>query len=345
MLSKLERNVGIDVLRIIAILMIVMSHIVVTIYQRFDFFGGFAWIASFIIITLSRLGVPIFFMISGYLLVGKERTFSQNLRHTWKRLLIPFIFWSGLTYLGLYFTNNLPRLSWDLVLSGGGTEYYFLIGLSIIYFLNPIIKSITKNSSSQELKFLLFILGISTVGQTVMSFFYSNPPFTIFNYWFLGLFYFIYGQYYRLYREKNKISLGIAIILFFAPLLINLFAIYFIRAHGYSHDLFLENYFGPTVLISSIGLFNIVLKSNFVRLGNKVKSIIVFFSGLSFGVYLVHGIVLDLILHKTKISPYGQVNISIWSFLILASILTISISCLASYTLSKNRFGRVVLGQ
>ncbi len=342
---KSERNTGIDVLRIIAILMIVMAHIVVTIYQRFDFLGGSAWIFSFVTISVSRLGVPIFFMISGYLLVSKERSFLQNLEHTWKRLLTPFLFWSGVTYLGLYFTNNLPRLNWDLILLGGGTEYYFLIGLAIIYFLNPIIRTITKTSSSQELKLLLFVLGISTIGQTIASYFYNSPPFTIFNYWFLGLFYFIYGQYYRLHPKKNKISLGMGITLFLAPLLINLVAVYFIRSHGNSQDLFLENYFGPTVLISSIGLFNIVLQTSFRKISDKVKRSVVFFSGMSFGVYLVHGIVLDLILHKTKINPYGHVNIDLWQFLLFATLLTISISCLVTYTLTKNRFGRVVLGQ
>ena len=73
-----KRNPNIDILRITAISMIVLAHVVVAVYERPDFFGGTAWMVSLVAITFSRLGVPLFLLISGYLLVQKERSFFSK---------------------------------------------------------------------------------------------------------------------------------------------------------------------------------------------------------------------------------------------------------------------------
>jgi surface polysaccharide O-acyltransferase-like enzyme len=237
----------------------------------------------------------------------------------------------------------LPTFDSNLIFSGGGTEYYFLIGLAIIYLLNPILRKIAHACSHREMQLLLIILGLSTVGQTIAIYTNSGGIVTIFNYWFLSLFYFVYGQYYRLQAKSSKLLPIVGLILFLLPLLINLIVIYIVRGSGYNQDTIFESYFGPTVLVSSIGLFNLVMGMRFEV--NKISTAILLnFSKASFGVYLIHGIVLDLLLHKTIINPYGKVSLNLWLFLAISLTFIIVSSYLLSIFLSKNKLGKVALG-
>lgn len=342
----IKRNLNIDVLRIIATLMVVFAHVVNPVYERLDFFGGKVWMISFVTITLSRLAVPLFLLISGYLLTQKERSLSQNLNHTWKRLLFPCLIWSVFTYAGLYYSQKqIPNLGWNSFFLSADTTYYFLIGLSILYLLNPWIRRLIKSISRRQLQLFLFTLALLTIGQDIFSFIYQRSWINIFSYWFLCLFYFVYGQYYFLNEDSlKKISTWINLTIFAVPLFLNLIIIYAIRATGFSHDLLWESYFGPTVLISSLGMFNTIMKVNFKFLSHKFVSSMVNISNACFGVYLIHGIVLDLILHKTFINPYGAVKINLLIFLILAGILTVVFSFLLSFLIGKTKYLKIILG-
>lgn len=339
-----KRELGIDILRLIAIFMIVMAHILAPVYSRPDFIGGSAWFTSFLIITFSRLGVPLFFMISGYLLFKKERTLHQNLNHTFRRLIFPFLFWTGVTYFVFYLNNTLPKIDLNLFLSGGGTEYYFLIGLAIIYLLNPFIRKFVSTNSNKKIIFILLVLSLITVGQTYLTFIFHLPQFTILNYWFLGIFYFMYGGYVNKNKQITK-KIKLNFLLFIMPFLINIIYIYLVRRTGFNGDLYLESYFGPTVLMSSLGLFNLVMHYDFQILKPKITNLVIKFSNLSFGVFLVHGIILDLLFHKTKINPYGNVALNLWLFLALSISIIFVGSYIVSFVIEKNKFGRILLGQ
>lgn len=344
--SPSNRNVAIDIVRIIATGMIVVAHVAATIYERPDFVGGSAWLISLVVITLSRLGVPLFLLISGYLLVKKERSISENLKHTWKRLLFPCFFWTLITYLGLYISQKHIELNKDVFFNSAGTAYYFLIGLSIIYLINPAIQILTRSVPQKHFQLLLGVLAISTIGQAIVGFLHQSQFANIFNYWFLCLFYFIYGQYYNLYQDKlQKQTLKIPLIILLITLAINLIVVYLLRTAGFIGDLLIESYFGPTVLLSSISLFHIIMKVRNKKISNKIRHLLLNLANTSFGVYLIHGIILDLILHKTVINPYGAVKINLIFFLGVTIALTLFISFLLSFLLSKHKYTRMTLGE
>jgi surface polysaccharide O-acyltransferase-like enzyme len=342
-----NRNTAIDIVRITATIMIVLAHVVAPVYERPDFVGGTAWFISLVTITISRLGVPLFLLISGYLLVMKKRSIRDNLIHTWRRILFPCFFWTILTYIGLYISQGqFPVINRDVFLTSAGTAYYFLIGLAIIYLLNPIIQILTRSISRQHLQLLLGVLVVSTLGQTITGYIYQSPFTNIFNYWFLGLFYFIYGQYYRLYENQlQKWKLAIPLVVFLAVQVINMEIIYPIRAIGFTGNLLIESYFGPTVLFSSLLLFHILMKIQGQKIRENSRRLLFGFADACFGVFLIHGIVLDLILHKTLINPYGEIKINLVLFLGVAIVLTLGGSFLFSFLLSKQKYARKTLGQ
>src|SRR5689334_9684312 len=88
-----------DIIRVLAIFGVVGIHVLTPIYARPDFFGGKFWWITFLLNCLFRASVPLFIMLSGYLVLAKPVTVKENLQRVWKRLLIPLISFYTLIHL------------------------------------------------------------------------------------------------------------------------------------------------------------------------------------------------------------------------------------------------------
>lgn len=333
-----ERNLNIDIIRILAILMIVTSHVSGIIYMRPDFFGKPFWWVNHIILSFSRLGTPLFFMISGYLLADRKRSIIENLRHTIKRLLIPFIVFYVLS--NLVFSNIHNTRSFDNLLSnifiGGGNYLYFLIGLIFLYLINPIIQKTTVQLTADEFKkligFLLINTGLYALGAYILS---KNGQinFDTFIYWFLTLGFFLYGHYLKKHSQV-KINNILVFLLTISMIVFNIL-VSFISQKIYlqtnniwllkiSH--YFQSYLGLTVIIASVSLFRLLLLINIPQsLLQKISPFIITLSVNSFGIYLVHLIVLEYFLFRTPLTiDNGPFNpaimiVIIWLMLVISS--------------------------
>lgn len=101
-MNKSERIINADVIRILAMLMIIVMHTFLSFTIRPDFFQTPIYFLLSPIAVVSNSGVLLFFILSGYLVVGKKRTIKENFRKTAIKLGIPFVFFQ----LGL---NNLTQ--------------------------------------------------------------------------------------------------------------------------------------------------------------------------------------------------------------------------------------------
>jgi surface polysaccharide O-acyltransferase-like enzyme len=334
------RNFNIDLLRIIATGMIVTAHVTTLIYQRPDFFGSMFWWLNHIVLSVCRLGAPLFFMISGYLLSEKIRTEKENIRHTIQRLVIPlvsFYILSSVVFAYIHSEKPFTNLLADLFI-GGGNYLYFLVGLSIIYFLHPFLQKFTSQLNKKENDVLVFFLLANTALYTLGSYLHSTngevKNFT-FIYWFLALGYFLYGSFvkkYGVWPGTKKWQL----FLFVVPLMINILGSYFAESFSHSEpeskiflvSSYLQNYLGTTVMLASIGFFNFFL--NFSKPQNLPQfsiKLAAHFAEMSFGIYLVHMILLEFFLYRTPLTvdngPFNPAIMiaCIWVALLFSSYL------------------------
>src|SRR5690242_18537661 len=104
---------SLDVIRVLAIIGVVVIHITNAVYTRPDFFGGTMWWITIILDSLTRISIPLFLLISGYLILRKDESFQENLKRIFFRIGIPFILWL-LFYLwyGGGFPNFI-RVNWS----------------------------------------------------------------------------------------------------------------------------------------------------------------------------------------------------------------------------------------
>jgi len=87
------KKTGIEVLRVIAIALVIFHHIDITylFYHNTNNIGTF--IISLFITTIVTIDVPIFFTISGYLLLSKEESITNVWRNRILRMiLVTFLF-------------------------------------------------------------------------------------------------------------------------------------------------------------------------------------------------------------------------------------------------------------
>src|SRR5260221_8277573 len=87
-----ERIFSADVIRVAAMLMVVVLHTILNFTLRPDFFATKVWFAFEPIVAISKTAVLLFFMISGYLVIGKERSIRENLKKIRGVIVIPFVF-------------------------------------------------------------------------------------------------------------------------------------------------------------------------------------------------------------------------------------------------------------
>ena len=87
-----------NLIKIFAIVGVISIHIFLG--SRFLFYDKFTlnWFLSIIIYTFSRVSVPLFFMVSGALLLNRKETISQVLHKRVGKICILLTFWSIFYY-------------------------------------------------------------------------------------------------------------------------------------------------------------------------------------------------------------------------------------------------------
>lgn len=321
---KNQRNLNIDVIRILATLMILTSHITGIIYVRPDFFGKPFWWINHIILSFCRLGVPLFFMISGYLLTQKKRGLSENFKKTFFRLIIPFLFFYMVSNLFFsYIHGEKPFKDFLVNLFYSGNNYlYFLVSLIVLYLINPFLQKITVALKRNEFKLLVVFLLCNTAFYTLGHFMTAggveNVHSETFLYWFLNLGFFLYGQY--LYQEKKEINAARDFSLFLIPIIVNIFISYFAK-NSFLSD-YAQSYLGISVIISSFFLFRILLYINLNGITKPLSDLIVELAKDSFGIYLIHSLILEYFLFRTPLTiDNGPFNPAIMIPLIWLSLI------------------------
>ncbi len=160
--SRNETILWIDLIRVVAIFLVVMIHVSGQLTNAWGKIPEAQWIIADSYGGMARVAVPLFFMISGYLLLPRSESLSFFYAKRMTRILIPFVVWS-LIYLGWYCGNHpntcTPSLAWDLLLRQG-TYYHlwFLYSLLSIYLILPVLRLMIRPDIDKRILWYLIVL-------------------------------------------------------------------------------------------------------------------------------------------------------------------------------------------
>ncbi len=326
----------VDFLKSLAAFAVIILHVCVPVVYRFA--EKEIWWSGNIYNSLVRFSVPIFVMISGVLLLGKNEKLSVFLKKRFFRLLLPFAFWS-IIYLAMKIDYSLTlkeNLLFAIKLLKSGTEFhlwyvYMVIGL---YLIIPILNKWILNSTKKEIIYFLSIwIFILLLDLPIFNKLFTRIDFRYFS-GYIG--YLVLGYYLKNFINWQK---RIGVLLFMFGFLFTALITYFLSTNSNAFNGRFYNFLSINVVIASAGIF-IAVKD--VIIENKpIQKVVSIISKYSYGIYLSHIFILILF---AKIG-FNYEYFNYWISIPIIAISCFTLSLLLTFLLSKIPFiGKYISG-
>ncbi len=339
-----SRNDSLDMIRVLAIAAVIMIHVSASfVVNSQPGTGAFLWGNLFD--TLSRIGVPLFLMLSGALLLNENKPFSlkNHFLHRMRDLIIALIFWS-LLYAAVY-QAVLPVLrgrpfrvkAFLLSFLDGYSHLWFLYMLIGIYLALPLLRLIaTEKNRKLVLYYILISMAVNffvpIIKAVSLKFGFVSYAVTFLGKFQLGFFhpcitYYLLGWYLvnvTVPAKKDRVLLYFAAAISFAAILL-----YGIVTRDYDNA---YNDNSVLVLLYSTGVF-ISVSSRKMAIGTRGKQLLRLLSKMSFGIYAVHLLILNFLIKLFRM--VGLTRIYAPVCMLALFIITFVLSAAVTFVLSK----------
>ena len=338
--SKLgsKREIWLDLLRIIAMVAVVLNHSWgLFSYDQYDIYMGTPiFYVDNLLNCATRFNVPVFFMISGAMMLTKykQKSIRTCVLKAIKGGVLPLIAWTliyaavnWIAYDGNILNNILISISHPMPYCN---HLWFMYSLIICYLLTPILLRIAEDD-----KILDFFLIIWVIYAVIYGFFNHYSGKGIAGYWNINIAGGYVGWYvlgYKLYKSEIKED---KTIICFMVFLISNISTSFLMLLGQKitgrFDSYMHDFFSPSVVAASISIF-LFIKYYFLKSTQENKiihSFVNFFAPLTANIYFVHFMIRDLFLGLYKSGVWGD-----YLYYALCPVLTLSLSTIFSFTVS-----------
>ena len=215
---KQHRIVSLDLIRVIAILLVITQHA----WTGLQLDEPTAGIGRYLYQALVVMGVPLFFMLSGALmLTAKPLPINDFLTRRFKRLLLPFVLWATLIYIISAAMHKYPEidtlqdalrcyLPYMLTDKVNAAYWYFFVLIGI-YLLTPFLqRALLAPQARQLIRYGLALW----IGWIVLHSYY--PQFGSMHYYsasaFMYLGFYLCGHYCVSYLTNEHINRRIGVI-------------------------------------------------------------------------------------------------------------------------------------
>lgn len=287
----------IDAIRIISMFGIIILHSA-SYGLRVYYYSKTWWVLN-IITALCTCAVPLFFMISGALLLSGNKTddIGYMLKKRLPHLVIPLLFWSLACIVRdfYYIHKNLHIFNaeelWNTVVSiivgPAAVHLWFMYALIPIYLIAPFIRRIISDEKLVKYLICLWIIGctVKTAYIAVPEAFKIYFNFDLFNKLryidgFLG--YFVLGWYLH-QRDIRVKNITLLTVILFLTLIISAGTCYATYKNGVYSEIF-KSYTSIWVVILSAGLF--ITAKNIKDIPQALKKPMAYLSSISMGIYM-----------------------------------------------------------
>lgn len=338
-----NRILYLDEVRSLAIILVVLGHLIRAFSHDFA-----SWQICSAVFSLTRIGIPLFFTVSGALLLTRKHDIRQFLEKRFKRVFLPFAFWI-IVYmmLGVLIWHFELTLQYAYEITFGIHSlcelFWFIWSLMGVYLLIPVLSSFIREYGDFGSKYLILITIILSLLCTV-GFFndqHIKHDFRVIFNFFPVLGYFILGSYIHNHEfrlSKNKMFL-IGILMFIVGITGHFLKIYYKGLGGTA--LAPVDLFDIFVVMESMGLFIAFKHADVRMISDRLKpvreqtigKIIVTFSSCSFGIYFSHYILMQYLFRFGFMKGWGVKNLFI--YFPLSAVIIIGTCWILIYTMSK----------
>ena len=332
-----QRQISYDIIRFVAILTVFSIHCMAGLdAQRNTDTNIFV---SNLFHAFQSIGVPLFVLLSGALLLGRLDSPVDFLKKRITRVLVPFVMWSILLY-GIYYFVDPTYYGFDLritppyevimkfidILCFNGIHgvYWYVYMILGLYFVAPILQRFLQNANEHMVLYACMMVSTVVVMNTLIPDFLVTKRMVSSNLIFLG--YFLSGYYVKqhlLQKSWSKPILKTSAILLLVLSFINQY--YPVVNQGI------------VVYFMSISFFGALMKCNIEN--RIVAKYVTFVSRTSYGMYLSHVLLISMFI---KIGIEKLIPIALVPFMLVTLILVIE--SVMMYTINKLKLSKYLGG-
>lgn len=314
MKKKDETKNYINVLKVIAMLMVVAMHVISKAMPNYAI-DTFNYKFMLFIDIFLRASVPLFILISGHLLLNKKYTVLQIISKVLKYYIFFIIFNSLYKVLDITMINHMSLsaesikgvLLDSLTLKSIYQMWYFQL-IIITYISVPLFQwLIGKNSKVIDTITLVVLILLFQVIPWFIPTFYNN-----YTYYLVFLTYFYLGYYLKKYQFKFE-----NIVLFILFIISYIFT--YTKSVNLDHSYYYLNFTFFNTMFISLFIFNIFDKIEKYLTNDKVNYVFKYLASYSFAIFIFHGIVIGLLSSLNVINIYEYSNL----FMILVNTLLV----------------------
>lgn len=169
-----KRLAAYDVMRIVAIIAVLLNHL--PAYHIYHDAQGAAAVCGLVLSVGIRIGVPLFAMVSGALLLGRHESYRDLWRKRIVRMLLVIVIFEALLYVEFHFTRG-TALSFAEFLRGmlagtlpGTTSYWFLYAYLGFLIMLPFLRRVAQSMTRADFLWLIGVHILLTTGPIVAQF-------------------------------------------------------------------------------------------------------------------------------------------------------------------------------
>lgn len=333
--QQMGRLAWTDSCRLIAMLGVIVIHVSAPIFYNYKNIGLGDFLTANALDSIARVAVPLFAMLSGALLLGRET--SGAFRGVASRIIkvaVPLAFWSVIHVFWISYWQGLPlNIPSALAQALNGPVMYhlwFVYMIIGIYIVLPLLQPLSAALLSSKY-FAAYFFAIWFLTNAVRI--YHHEP--LLNHLVLTDFlhwpgYFLLGFYLAHSEAVKKLSTWYSGIMFVLASVTTFLASWYLNSKSPTPVETALEYFSPNVMIASIAAFMLIGK---IRISEKLARPVAFLSGLVFPVYFMHLLVIDLIkagmfgftLPLATLSTFGSiVSLSLSAFVVCLILTALS---------------------
>jgi len=331
---KTEPTLGyVNALRVFSVFAVILIHVSSPVLEKLkDVYSLDWWLANLFNVSC-RWAVPVFVLISGSLLLDPAKVESTGtfMKKRADRILVPLIFWSVFYSLISKYKNHesTELILWKIFNGVPSLHMWYLYMILGLYLVTPALRLYVKHSSPRErLYFLITAFSISSIFELYFHIF-SREVNVAFLKFLPYIAYFVCG-YHLSKIDVKKIPLRFLVLMIAFSVVFDAGATGFLLKYGkssFTWDLLYE-FLSPPLIILSLSVFLLFMK---LDAGEKSGSSFIYkmlgkIAPYSFGIYLLHPIIITGLGKMTGISAYSYgPAVGIWLTTALTFLISMAI--------------------
>ncbi len=329
------RVINADVLRCLAIFMVVVLHAAGSMAFKYMRIDHGAWWASNLLDSLTRPCVPLFFMVSGYFLLdpSKQEALGTFFRKRVVKVVVPFLGWAIFYILWNVSYHlqpiTLPDAIKEIITGPVYFHLWFVYTLIGLYLATPIMRLFVRHATRELALYFLGLWVISAGIVPVLDQFFGLHIGVEFFVVIGELGFFVAGGLLRDVRlTRRQCAFAAALFVLAGAFTVAITGLLTLNAGGKLGDFF-YNYPTLNVMLMSFALFLIVKSLPFDRLLDahpRWRQAIISLSTKTLGIYFVHVVILELLQYDTVLPQFGVSFFPALGIILAVSAVTLTLS-------------------